>query len=87
MTAWVGSENLSLMFTTRQPSTEQGPVVELAERHSSDYEVALYWARRSGRLWVRLADRHTGRVTRIDTTAANALEVFHHPYFYEQQAA
>ena len=62
-------------------------VVELAERHSQDYDVALYWARRSGRLWVRVADHRTGRTTRIDATAANALDVFHHPHFYEREAA
>jgi hypothetical protein len=62
-------------------------VVELAERQSQDSEITLYWARRSGRLWVKIADRHTGRTTRIDATAANALDVFHHPCFYERQAA
>jgi len=61
-------------------------VVELADRQSQDCDVALFWARRSGRLWVRVADRHTGRTTRIDATAANALDVFHHPHFYEHEA-
>jgi hypothetical protein len=68
-------------------SVDIASVVELADRHSQDYDVALYWARRSGRLWVRVADHRTGRTTRIDATAANALDVFHHPQFYEEREA
>jgi hypothetical protein len=28
------------------------PIVELADRHSNDLDVALFWAPRSGRRWV-----------------------------------
>jgi hypothetical protein len=66
---------------------DMASVVELANRRSQDSDVSLFWARRSGRLWVRVADHSTGRTTRIDATAANALDVFHHPHFYEVQAA
>jgi hypothetical protein len=63
------------------------PVVELADRHSDDVHVALFWARRSGRLWVRVADRRTGETLRIDATAANALDVYNHPHCYQREAA
>jgi phosphoribosyl-AMP cyclohydrolase len=62
-------------------------VVELADRRSEDLEVALYWARRSGRLWVKVTNRQSGHTARIDATAANALDVFRHPYAYERVAA
>jgi hypothetical protein len=55
-------------------------VVALADRHSSDIDVVLLWARRTGRLWVNVTHRATGRIARIDATPANALDVFHHPF-------
>ena len=58
------------------------PVVELADRHSNDIDVSLLWARRSGRLWVKVTGRRTGRTARIDATPANALDVFRHPFAY-----
>jgi hypothetical protein len=57
-------------------------VVELADRHSDDLDVVLLWARRSGRLWVNVTHRRSGRIARIDATAANALDVFNHPLAY-----
>jgi hypothetical protein len=63
------------------------PVVELAERHSEDLDVALYWGRRSGRVWVRMTDRRSGRTTRIDANLENALDVFHHPCAYDYATA
>jgi hypothetical protein len=63
------------------------PIVELADRHSNDFGVALFWARRSGRFWVLLTHRQTGRTARINATLAYALDVFHHPFAYERQAA
>jgi hypothetical protein len=63
------------------------PVIELADRHSNDLDVALFWARRSGRLWVLVTHHRSGRTARIEATAANALEVFHHPFAYARQAA
>jgi hypothetical protein len=42
--------------------------------------VVLLWARRTGRLWVNVTHRATGRIARIDATPSNALDVFHHPF-------
>ena len=61
-------------------------VIELADRRSDDFEVALLWGRRSGRLWVTVTDRASGSVSRIDATPANALDVFNHPFAYAQAA-
>ena len=61
-------------------------VVELADRRSNDLEVALYWARRSDRLWVEVRHRRSGRVARIDANRSNALDVFHHPFAYGKAA-
>jgi len=36
-------------------------IVDLADRHSDDLDVVLLWARRSGRLWVTVTHRRTGR--------------------------
>jgi len=55
-------------------------VVALADRRSNDIVVVLLWARRTGRLWVNVTHRATGRMARIDATPANALDVFHHPF-------
>jgi hypothetical protein len=63
------------------------PVVALAERRSDDLDVALYWGRRSGRVWVRMTDRRSGRTTRIDANAENALDVFRHPCAYDYATA
>jgi hypothetical protein len=67
--------------------TSNANVVELADRTSNDLDVVLLWARRSGRLWVDVTDRRSGRVARIAATPANALDVFHHPLAYERSAA
>jgi hypothetical protein len=58
------------------------PTIELADRHSADLDVVLFWARHSGRLWVDVTHRRTGRVGRIKGTPANALDVFNHPFAY-----
>jgi hypothetical protein len=57
-------------------------VVELADRHSIDLDVVLLWGRLSGRLWVAVTHRRSGRIARIDATPANALDVFKHPFAY-----
>ena len=61
--------------------------VDLAERHSHDLEVVLWWGRRSGRFWVLVTDRHSGHTKRVSATAGNALDVFHHPFAYQAEAA
>ena len=61
------------------------PVVELADRRSDDVDVSLLWAKRSGRLWVRVTSRHTGHSDRIEATPRNALDVFRHPFAYTRE--
>jgi hypothetical protein len=58
------------------------PSVELADRHSNDLDVVLMWGQRSGQLWVLVTHRCSGRTARINATATNALDVFHHPFAY-----
>jgi hypothetical protein len=58
------------------------PSVELADRHSNDLDVVLMWGERSGQLWVLVTHRRSGRTSRINATATNALDVFHHPFAY-----
>jgi hypothetical protein len=57
-------------------------VVELADRRSDLCDVTLFWSRRTGRLWVRVVDRFSGRASRIDASPANAMDVFRHPFAY-----
>jgi hypothetical protein len=59
---------------------EGARVVALADRRTYDVDVVLLWARRTGRLWVNVTHRASGRMARIDATPANALDVFHHPF-------
>jgi hypothetical protein len=60
-------------------------VVDLADRHNDDLDVVLLWGRRTNRLWVDVTHRSLGRVARIDASAANALDVFHHPFAYVRE--
>ena len=66
--------------------SQQAVVVELADRHSNDLDVFLLWARFSGRLWVDVVHRRSGRVGQIEATRANALDVFNHPFAYAPAA-
>ena len=61
------------------------PSVELADRHTNDVDVVLMWGQRSGQLWVLVTHRRSGRTSRINATATNALEVFHHPFAYVRE--
>jgi hypothetical protein len=63
------------------------PIVELADRHSNDFDVALFWGRRTGRLWVEVTHRGSGQTSVIAATPANALDVFHHPFAYAEEDA
>jgi hypothetical protein len=63
------------------------PIIDLAARRSADLDVVLLWARRSGRLWVTVKHRRSGRMARIDATPANAFDVFRHPFAYGRSAA
>jgi hypothetical protein len=60
----------------------ESTAVELTGPRSVDLDVVLVWARRSGRLWVNVTHKRTGRVARIKATPSNALDVFHHPFAY-----
>ena len=62
-------------------------IVDLADRHTDDADVVLHWSRRSGRVWVTVTYRRSGRTGRIEATPANALDVFEHPFAYAQAAA
>jgi hypothetical protein len=62
-------------------------VFELAGRHSSDLDVVLMWGKGSGRVWVNVTNRRSGRVARIDASPANALDVFRHPLSYMRDVA
>ena len=67
--------------------TSETQIVELADRRSDDVDVSLFWGRRSGRLWVDVTHRRTGRVARIAAAPGNALDVFNHPFAYAREAA
>jgi hypothetical protein len=65
-----------------EPNSGTSRVVDLAERHSQDLDVFLMWGKRSGRLWVSVTHRVSGRTARIEASAGNALDVFNHPFAY-----
>jgi hypothetical protein len=61
-------------------------IIDLADRHSQDLDVVLLWSRRSGRVWVKVTHRRSGRTARIEATPTNALDVFEHPFAYATAA-
>lgn len=63
------------------------PIVDLADRQTQDLDVVLMWSRNSGRVWVTVTHRRSGRTARIDAAPANALDVFEHPFAYVRDAA
>ena len=69
-----------------EPMNGTQSIVDLAERHSQDLDVFLMWGTRSGRLWVRVTHRASGRTARIEASAWNALDVFNHPFAYAEGA-
>jgi hypothetical protein len=62
-------------------------IIDLADRQSNDLDVVLLWSKGSGRLWVNVTHRSSGRTSRIGATPANALDVFRHPFAYSAVAA
>ena len=62
-------------------------IVDLADRHTQDLDVVLLWSRDSGRVWVTVTHRRTGRTARIEAAPADALDVFEHPFAYARVAA
>jgi hypothetical protein len=80
------------MYVLAAPATVldmegNSPIVDLADRRTSDLDVVLLWGQRSGRFWVNVTHRRSGRTARINATAKNALDVFHHPFAYAREAA
>jgi len=53
---------------------------ELAYRENDGVAVALLWQQGTDRLTVSVADRRAGHEFELDVAAADALDVFHHPY-------
>ena len=68
------------------PENATRSIVDLAERHSHDLDVFLMWGKRTGRLWVGVTHRSSGRAARIEASASNALDAFNHPFAYAQGA-
>jgi hypothetical protein len=62
------------------------PIVDLADRHSEDLDVVLFWSRASGRVWVKVTHRPSKRTGLIEATPKNALDVFNHPFAYSGAA-
>jgi hypothetical protein len=83
-TRWIGASTDVCAPHTREAEDMDSlsPSVELADRHSNDLDVVLMWGQRSGQLWVLVTHRRSGRTSRINATATNALDVFHHPFAY-----
>ncbi|MDX6455166.1 MAG: hypothetical protein QOD48_1273 [Gaiellaceae bacterium] len=83
-TRWNGASTDACAPRTRdaEDTDSISPSVELADRHSNDLDVVLMWGQRSGQLWVLVTHRCSGRTARINATATNALDVFHHPFAY-----
>jgi hypothetical protein len=55
---------------------------ELDSRSVDGIEVTLLWSKRSGALSVAVNDTRTGEAFTVRADAANALDVFNHPYAY-----
>jgi hypothetical protein len=62
-------------------------IVDRADRHTQDLDFVLLWSRDSGRVWVTVTYRRTGRTARIEAAPADALDVFEHPFAYAGVAA
>jgi len=62
-------------------------IVDLADRHSEDLDVVLFWSRASGRVWVKVTHRASNRTGLIEANPKNALDVFNHPFAYSGAAS
>jgi hypothetical protein len=61
---------------------EQQGIRELDRRRGDDFEVTLYWSRRTGRIFVTVEDLRTSEWFRIAVAPEDALDAFRHPYAY-----
>lgn len=72
------------METTEQRTS--GPDADrprgLAQRECDGLHVALIWFEQSNRLVVCVRDERSGDYCELAAEAANALDVFHHPFAY-----
>jgi len=57
-------------------------VEELAVREADGLHVALNWDTQSGRLWVVVVERPSGRTVEVDAPSGLALDVYYHPFAY-----
>jgi len=55
---------------------------ELDSRSVDGLEVTLLWSKPTNALTVAVNDTRTGEAFTLRADAANALDVFHHPYAY-----
>ncbi len=55
---------------------------ELDSRAGEGLEVSLLWSPESNQLAVLVIDEQEGEEFALEVTAAEALDVFHHPYAY-----
>jgi hypothetical protein len=62
-------------------------IVDLADRHGNGLDLVLIWARHSGRLWVKVTHRSTGRIPQIEAAPGQALDAFKHPFAYTRPVA
>jgi hypothetical protein len=53
---------------------------ELSHRDTDGIEVSLLWAELSDRLFVVVRDRRSNETFELEVDAADALDVFEHPY-------
>ena len=55
---------------------------ELAHRANDGVEVTLLWSKREDRLFVRVRDARSGDSFELAAAAADALDIYEHPYAY-----
>ncbi len=60
---------------------------ELAERENDGIAVRLVWDSETDRLTVAVRDSRSGEAFALDARAADALDVFRHPYAYAERCA
>jgi hypothetical protein len=78
---------INLRLGDHHGGSPEPPLIDLADRHTQDLDVVLMWSRVSERVWVNVTDRRSGQTARIDARAADALDVFEHPFAYARAVA
>jgi hypothetical protein len=62
-------------------SPVESAIRELDQRKNDGIDVPLFWESQSNPVWCFVEDERSGESLRFGV-AADALEAFHHPYFY-----